>query len=133
MTPLEFAEAFFGGQDRQKGAPPAELLAPTYRAELVGFAPMDAAGHRAFAQAFYAAFPDLRHTVDAAQRTEEGIAVRFTITGTHSGPFMGLAPTGRSVTVACVALMAVHDDLVTQLHGIFDQLGMMRQLGVVPS
>ena len=61
---MELASRFFHGQDRLKGPLPAELCASSYRAEIVGFPPMDAAGHGQFGAALYAAFPDITHTID---------------------------------------------------------------------
>ena len=127
----DLPERFFKGQDRLKGPPPPELLAPSYAAEVVGFPPMDAAGHGAFAQAFYAGFPDIYHTIDEATPTENGVAVRFTLRGTHTAAFMGIPATNRPITVSAMALLTVSDGRVTALRAMFDQLGMMRQLGVV--
>jgi hypothetical protein len=129
----ELPELFFKGQDRLKGLLPPELVAPSYRAEIVGFPPMDAAAHSAFGQAFYAGFPDIYHTIDEVRTTEDGVAVRFTLRGNHTGSFMGIPPTNRSVTVSAIVLMSVSKGQVTHLRAIFDQLGLMRQLGVIPS
>ena len=41
----EVAERFFKGQDRLKGPLVPELVAPGYRAEIVGFPALDAAAH----------------------------------------------------------------------------------------
>ena len=46
---------------------------------------------------------------------------------------MGIPPTGRAITVSATVILTVEDGKVTHLHGIFDQLGLLRQLGVVPS
>jgi hypothetical protein len=51
---MEFASQFFHGQDRLRGTLPPELCAPTYRAEIVGFPAMDAAGHAGFGGAWSA-------------------------------------------------------------------------------
>jgi len=130
---MDFATRFFKGQDELKGLLKPELCAPTYVAEIVGFPPMDAAGHGEFGRAFYAAFPDIYHTIDEALSTDDGIVVRFTLRGTHKAPFMGIPATNRVITVSAIVLLTVVNDQVTHLRAIFDQLGMMRQLGVVPS
>jgi predicted ester cyclase len=126
-------ERFFKGQDRLKGPIPGDVLAPEYRAEIAGFPPLDAAGHGGFAQAFYAGFPDIYHTLDEVRTTDDGVAVRFTLRGTHTGDFMGMPPTGRAVTVQAIALLSVADGRVTHLRAIFDRFGLMQQLGVIPS
>lgn len=129
----ELAERFFKGQDQLRGPLPPDLLAPSYRAEIVGFPAMDAAAHGEFGRAFYAAFPDIYHTIDEARPTDDGLAVRFTLRGTHTAPFMGIPPTNRPVAVSAMVLLSVADGKVTHLRAIFDQLGLMRQLGVLPS
>lgn len=133
LNPMDFATRFFKGQDELKGLLKPELCAPTYVAEIVGFPPMDAAGHGEFGRAFYAAFPDIYHTIDEALSTDDGIVVRFTLQGTHKAPFMGIPATNRVITVSAIVLLTVVNGQVTHLRAIFDQLGMMRQLGVVPS
>jgi len=129
--PKHFASRFFNGQDELRGPLPPDLCAPTYRAEIAGFPPMDEEGHGGFGRAFYAAFPDLAHQVDEAEGTERGFVVRFTIRGTHQGPFMGLEPTGRAIEVSAIVLLTLEGERVAHLRGIFDQLGLLRQLGAI--
>jgi len=129
----DIPERFFKGQDRLKGPIPPDVLAPEYRAEIAGFPPMDAAGHAAFGQAFYAGFPDIYHTLDEVRITGAGVDVRFTLRGTHTGDFMGMPPTGRVIEIQAIALLSVTDGRVTQLRAIFDRFGLMQQLGAIPS
>ena len=128
---MELASRFFHGQDRLKGPLPAELCASSYRAEIVGFPPMDAAGHGQFGAAWYAAFPDITHTIDEARPTDTGIAVRFTASGTHTGTFMGIPATNRPISASAFVFLTIVDGKVTHLRAMFDQMGLMRQLGVV--
>jgi len=48
--------------------------------------------------AFLSAFPDLRMTVDAAIGEGDDVAVRWSVTGTHSGDGLGFPATGRPVS-----------------------------------
>ncbi|MGH9281086.1 MAG: hypothetical protein ACRD12_23750, partial [Acidimicrobiales bacterium] len=50
---------FFEEQDRLRGGPADELCGEGYTAYLASFPPMDLEGHKGFAAAFYAAFPDM--------------------------------------------------------------------------
>src|SRR6476469_9907249 len=43
------------------------------------------------------AFPDLEHTVEEQTVSGDIVATRATIRGTHRGPLMGAAPTGRRI------------------------------------
>jgi predicted ester cyclase len=57
---------------------------------------------------------------------------RLRIRGTHQGEFMGNAPTGNQVTFTGIDILRIAEGKVVEHWGNFDQLGMMRQLGVNP-
>ena len=130
---VDFAKRFFHGQDRLKGPLPPELCAPSYRAQIVGFPDMDATAHGEFGKAWYAAVPDIAHTIDEARPTDEGIVVRFTAKGRHAGAFMGIPATNREVSASAFVLLTIVDGRVTHLRAMFDQIGPMRQLGALPT
>ena len=54
---------FFEEQDRLRGGPADDLCGEGYTAHLAGFPGMGLEGHKGFAAASYAAFPDMRHTL----------------------------------------------------------------------
>jgi predicted ester cyclase len=123
---------FFAGQDRLRGGPDPDLATSDYKADIVGFPPLDLAGHQGFATAFYAAFPDLQHRVEQVVAEGDQESVRFSLVGTHKGEFNGIPATGKQVEVAAFALFTVRDGRVAHLRGLFDQLGMLQELGVIP-
>jgi steroid delta-isomerase-like uncharacterized protein len=123
---------FFEEQDRLRGGPAPELCTPDYRATLGGSPPIARDGHEAFARAFYAAFPDLRHEIEDVFAAGDRIAVRFVLHGTHTAPFFGIPPTNRAVSAPAHVLMQVADGRIARLAGIFDEAGILRQLGVLP-
>ena len=57
--------------------------------------------------------------------------VRFTLRGSHTGDFMGIPATGKSIEVSAIAILAFVDGKVAQLNAQFDQLGMMQQLSLI--
>ena len=59
--------------------------------------------------------------------------MRFLLHGTHRGSFCGIPPTNRHVAIAAHVLLHVNDGKVTRLQGIFDEAGLLRQLGVLQS
>lgn len=123
---------FFGAQDRLKGLLDESLCAPDYRATIAGFPVMDRAGHGGFGQAFYAGFPDLYHTIDNTIVSNGRVATRFTLRGTHTAPFMGIPATGRTIMVSAMVHLTMSGVRVQRLDAIFDQMGLMKQLGVIP-
>jgi predicted ester cyclase len=123
---------FFHEQDRLRGGPAAHLCAADYIATIGGNPPMNRDGHQAFAVAFYAAFPDAVHHIETVFATDHQVAVRFVIRGTHTGSFFGVPPTGRAIVSAANVILDVADGRVSRLRGIFDEAGLLRQIGVLP-
>jgi predicted ester cyclase len=127
-THQEIARRFFAEQDRLRGGPAGELCTSNYIAHLASNPAFDLAGHQAFASAFYAGFPDLRHTVDMAIAEGDRAAVRFSLRGCHSGDFFGIPATGRSIQITASVVMRFEAGRVAELWGEFDQAALMRQL-----
>jgi hypothetical protein len=131
-TNREIGRKFFEAQDRLRGGPDPDLCAPNYVARLGSVPPMTFADHQGFAKVFYAGFPDLSHTIDAIVAADDAVVVRFRLLGTHRGDFMGIPPTQKAIEVGAIAIFSITGGRITEAHGQFDQLGMMRQLGVIP-
>ena len=94
---------------------------------------MNLAAHKQFASAFYSAFPDLNHTIDDTIADGDKVVVRFTLRGTHTGNFMGIPATKKSITVGAIAIFRIVGGKIEELRCQFDQMGMMQQLGVIPA
>jgi len=77
------------------------------------------------------AFPDLHFTIEELVAEGDTVAARVTLSGTHLGPFMGMAPTGRSVRQAQVHFVRFRDGKGIEHRAVRDDLGMMQQLGVI--
>jgi predicted ester cyclase len=123
---------FFEEQDKARGGPAEERCAVGYTANLASLPPMNLADHKAFAASFYAAFPDLEHRISEVIAEGDRVAVRFQLTGTNTESFMGNPATGKPIKVDALALMTVASGKVLELHGQFDQMGVLQQIGAVP-
>ena len=77
-------------------------------------------------------FPDLRTTIEDIFSDGDRVVVRFTARGTHSGPFMGIAPTGREATWSGVNIYRVSGGRIRETWQLADGLGLLRQLGAAP-
>ena len=78
------------------------------------------------------AFPDLRAFVEAEIVEGTTVVHRLTLAGTHEGAFLGVLPTGRSVTWYQVEILrAGPDDRFADRWSSWDQLGLRQQLGDV--
>jgi len=79
------------------------------------------------------AFPDLRYTIEDAIACGDQIVHRLSATGTMTGEFMGIPATGKKATWTEIHIGKGVDGRLTEHWGLVDQLGMLVQLGVVPS
>ncbi len=78
-----------------------------------------------------AAFPDLRFEIVDLVAEADRVARRFVATCTHLGPFLGVAPTGRRVTVAGLAINRIAADKLAETWLDLDLYGLLRQLGAL--
>ena len=76
-------------------------------------------------------FPDQRNELHAMHHADDGVIVEFDLLGTHRGPFLGIAPTGRSFTCRMVALFVFDEgDRIVCERVYFDAATILRQLGI---
>jgi len=80
-----------------------------------------------------AAFPDMHWVAEEMVAEGDTVVTRFTWTGTHRGVFLGVPATGKSVVVKGVVIDQLAGGKMNQSRILMDSLGMMQQLGVVPS
>lgn len=64
--------------------------------------------------------------------SDDRVAVRGRVTGTHRESLMDLAPTGRSFEIACAWFFHVEDDRIAEIWSLPDGLRLLRQLDAVP-
>ena len=78
-------------------------------------------------------FPDHRFEIEDAVANGDTVAIRGTMYGTHEGELLGIPPTGERVAAQQSHWFRVVDGMLTEHWAVRDDLGMMRQLGVVPT
>ena len=79
-----------------------------------------------------AAFPDYHGTNIDTIAEGDKVAQRWTYYGTHQGPFMGIAPTGKQVTFNGMSIDQYADGKMVNLWVQVDMLGVLQQLGAAP-
>jgi steroid delta-isomerase-like uncharacterized protein len=82
---------------------------------------------------FYNAFPDLHITIDDVIVEGNKVAARWTVTGTHKGEREGIPPTDKKVTMWAITIYRVVGGKVVEEWSRYDTLGMMQQLGLIPT
>ncbi len=86
-----------------------------------------------FFRMYRAAFPDLRFDPEDFVSSGDKVVTRARVTGTNSGDFMGMPPTGKSIDIEVIDIVRFEDDGLGHEHwGLADLMTMMQQLGVVP-
>ena len=95
--------------------------------------PADCEGIKIVTAMFRQAFPDSYFTVEDMIAEGDKVATRKTFHGTHEGEFMGIPPSGRSVSMGLIDIVRISEGRVVEHWSMGDSLGMMQQLGVIPS
>ena len=110
-----------------------ELVAPNFRSYYASGPPMDREGHKQFLTVMRTACPDIRVTIEDLIAEGDKVVVRWTSRGTHQGEFQGVLPTAKQVTVTGITINRFADGQLVETWSVFDQMGLLQQLGVVPS
>jgi steroid delta-isomerase-like uncharacterized protein len=79
-----------------------------------------------------AAFPDLKWVVEEQVEDADKVVTRFTWSGTHQGPFLGIPATGRRVHVWGIVIDKFDGEKIRSTRILMDALGLQAQLGVLP-
>ena len=80
----------------------------------------------------FAAFPDLRVTIQHQVAEGDTVMTHKIFQGTHLGPFMGVTPSGKPVTFGVIDILRLENGKIVEHWAIQDRLGMMQQLGLLP-
>ncbi len=86
-----------------------------------------------FLRQYREAFPDLEITVEDQIAGGDKVVTRWASRGTHQGEFRGIAPTGNEVSLTGIGIFRFSEGKVVESWDNFDQLGMLQQLGAIPS
>jgi predicted ester cyclase len=89
--------------------------------------------YRAYVLAFVAAFPDLRMNADHVywvgdEREGFRVATRWTLIGTHDGPGVYGAPTGKPVRVMGITHHLIEGGRFVKEWTVFDELALLKQI-----
>src|SRR5689334_10894633 len=79
-----------------------------------------------------AAFPDQRNELVALHHADDAVIVEFDLLGTHRGELRGIPPTGKESRCRVTAFFIFEGDRIVCERVYFDQLTILRQLGLAP-
>ena len=95
-------------------------------------APTGPSGLKAVVTMLRAGFPDCRQTIEDLVAEGDRVAARLTFHGTHQGPFLGVAPTGKRISITEMIFYRFAHGKVAEVWTSRDDVGAMRQLGLLP-
>lgn len=90
-------------------------------------------GEKQAVRMYRAVFPDLQFTIEDMVGEGDRVAVAYTARGTHQGELMGVPATDKQVVVTLISILRIGNGKITEQRINWDTLGMLRQLGIVPS
>ncbi|MEU6841691.1 flavin reductase [Streptomyces sp. NPDC046716] len=109
-----------------------DLLSPAYlRRRGPAGTEQDRAEFKASISAVREAFPDLRTEIEDLAEDGDRVAVRWHSTGRHTGTFLGVPPTGRTVEVSGATFARFDGDTVTEEWVTFDSRQLLESLGII--
>ena len=98
---------------------------------LPGLTP-DSEGFKKSFVSFRSAAPDLEYIIEDMIAEDDKVVVRWKVKGTQTGEMAGIPATGKSLEVTGVDIFRVEKGKIVELWLVWDQLGMMQQLGMIP-
>ena len=107
----------------------AAYLTPDVVVHAPGVAP-GLAGAQQLLASYFRAFPDLHLAIDTLLALDGELLARLTATGTHTGPFLGIAPTGQRVSVCAFEAWRPRDGRCAEHWLQLDTGALLRQLGL---
>jgi steroid delta-isomerase-like uncharacterized protein len=112
-----------------------DLLAPDFveREELPPGIPRGREGVKQMTAMLHSAFPDFKATIDDLVAEGDKVVIRQTWRGTHKGEFMGIPPTGRSVSFGVFDIIRIAGGKFVEHWGLMDRMSLMQQLGAIPA
>jgi steroid delta-isomerase-like uncharacterized protein len=78
------------------------------------------------------AFPDYKINIERIVAEGDRVAVLSTFGGTHTGPFMGIPPTGKGVQVREIDTFTVKDGKIVDILYNYDLMSLIQQIGAFP-
>ena len=105
-----------------------DLLAPDYfdHTSKVGVE-----GLKQLMKMAFKAFPDFHETIEDIIAEGDKVWARITFTGTHTGEFMGIAPTGKKITTEMVDIFRIVNGKLVEYRDVNNNLDYLKKLGII--
>ena len=90
-------------------------------------------GYRQYVEMLLASFPDIYLDIEDLIAEGDKVVVRYTVRGTHRGSFMELPPSGKQFSFTGIGIQRIVDGKFVERWEQADTLGLLQQLGVIPT
>jgi predicted ester cyclase len=134
VAPLEDNKAivrqFFQAIDESRGSLDFvdEWMTPDFRTYFNSPDALDLAGYRQFMSEALDAFPQMRHEIHYMVAENDLVAAGITLHMVHTGEYLGIAPTGRPVSVEEMVVVRLRDGKIAEEWVVFDFATLQQQL-----
>ncbi len=108
------------------------LYAPGIRLHGYTPEPIGKADVEGFYRNIFTAFGSPQLVFHEMLESGDSVTIRFTMTGTHVGAFMGVPSTGRKIALQGITVLRFGGDTVIERWSCVDMLALLVQLGAVP-
>jgi predicted ester cyclase len=82
-------------------------------------------------QIMLAGFPDYQTIIEDMLAEDDKVAARIKMTGTHTGEFMGIPPTGKRISFTGMYIVRIANGKIIEHWGEEDSVSLLQQLGVL--
>ncbi|UYO01118.1 MAG: ester cyclase [Devosia sp.] len=128
---IDLMKAAFAALNRRDIAACIAMLTPDFQIHVAGAPPRTGqAAWRSNTGIMFTAFPDAQVHVEDMFATEDKVAVRARITGTHTGNFLGQPATGNAIAYDSIEIYQIRDGRIAAEWICSDTLTMMTQAGI---
>jgi steroid delta-isomerase-like uncharacterized protein len=90
-------------------------------------------GVKFFVNTMREGFSDIKATVGQSLESGDLAAAQVTITGKHTGEFMGVPASDKSFEIGAIDIIRIEDGKCAEHWGVTDNMALMQQIGAVPS
>jgi len=131
MSALDAAQRYFDAWNRRDpDAIVASLTADGTYLDPNLPAPLGGPALAGYATSLFTGFPDASFEIGDHFESQNGVTAEWVMRATNSGPFGGAPPTGATVELPGIDVIAVENDRVRSVRGYFDRRGFLEQLGL---
>jgi steroid delta-isomerase-like uncharacterized protein len=85
---------------------------------------------KTFNSSLFVGFPDMQQSIETIVAEDREVAMRHQLTGTQTGDFLGIPPTGKQVTGNGVRFFRISAGKIVETWYDINLLGLMQQLGL---